>query len=102
MRRLRGLEILARGGQISIVGESCYLVRSQKGNGTYKVEWKNQEWTCECPDFSKRGIACKHIFAVTFLKTLPHLLSINPVPPCLMPPTVTVALQRRVSHIASQ
>jgi len=77
MRQLRGMEIVARGGNIRRVSESHYLVRSQNGNGWYKVQWRNTRWICDCPDYEKRREACKHVYAVTFLLKLPHILLTN-------------------------
>jgi len=77
MRKMRGMEIVARGGFIKRVSDSRYLVRSQSGNGWYKVEWRNGKWICECPDYVARKEACKHVYAVTFLLKLPHILLTN-------------------------
>jgi hypothetical protein len=76
---MRGLEIVAHGGQVKRLAESCYLVRSQHGMGWYKVECKRASWTCECADFNKRKEACKHVCAVLFIRKLPQVLSTNPV-----------------------
>ena len=77
MRQLRGMEIVARGGCLRRATESRYLVRSQNGNGWYKVNWKRGKWICECPDYRARNEACKHVYAVTFLLRLPHILLTN-------------------------
>jgi uncharacterized Zn finger protein len=98
MRRLRGLEIVARGDQVSVVDGSRYLVRSQKRNGAYTVECKNGEWTCECPDYDKRGKACKHVFAVAFLRTLPHILSINRVTIGMSDPQSSTNRRNRIAR----
>ena len=42
-------------------------VPSQAGTGIYRVQLAKKFATCECPDFSKRKTACKHIFAATFV-----------------------------------
>ena len=40
-----------------------YKVPSQSGNGVYLVNLDHGPY-CTCPDFEKRGLACKHVFAV--------------------------------------
>lgn len=76
MRKLRGMEIVARGGQIRRVANSLFIVQSQVGNGWYEVRWKGH-WVCNCPDYLKRGVPCKHIYAVVFLSRLPEILLTN-------------------------
>lgn len=46
--------------------ETEYIVKSQSGNGEYKVSKTYKGWLCTCPDYSFRGLLCKHIFAVKF------------------------------------
>ena len=77
MRRLRGMEILFRGGQIRQSSKSCYVVRSQSSNGSYMVRRRGETWICECPDYLKRRAACKHVFAVILLLGLPQTLASN-------------------------
>jgi len=77
MRRLRGMEILFRGGQVKQFSESCYIVCSQHGNGAYRVRRRDETWLCECPDYEKRKAYCKHIFAVILLLGLPQTLASN-------------------------
>jgi len=80
MRQLRGMEIIARGGQVRCVADSHYLVRSQNGSGWrgwYNVQQRNGRWVCECPDYLKREKTCKHAFAVAFLLSLPEILLVN-------------------------
>ena len=92
MRRLRGLEIVARGGQVKRIIDSEYSVHSQQGNGRYKVEWKNSRWVCECPDYVKRRQPCKHIHAVIFLLRLPEVMSADIVERI---PAVSAEIRRR-------
>jgi hypothetical protein len=73
------MEIVARGGCLRRVAESSYLVRSQNGNGWYKINWKRGKWICACPDYEKRNKSCKHIYAVIFLLRLPQILLANPL-----------------------
>ncbi|MCR8486845.1 MAG: IS6 family transposase [Nitrososphaerota archaeon] len=77
MRLLRGLEIVFKGGQIRRINPSTFLVKSQSGNGWYRVKWNGKKWICNCPDHNKNGYNCKHVNAVTFLLRLPHILTIN-------------------------
>ena len=39
-----------------------FKVTSQSGNGVYLVNFDRGNY-CSCPDFEKRGLACKHIYA---------------------------------------
>ncbi len=43
-----------------------YRIPSQSGNGSYIVNVGDEPF-CSCPDFEKRGRACKHIVAVEFI-----------------------------------
>ena len=43
-----------------------YRVPSQSGNGSYIVNTDDTPF-CSCPDFEKRGRACKHIVAIEFI-----------------------------------
>ena len=69
-RELRGLAILSKGNMIEMQWEDNYMVDSQSGNGKYWVHKYRKRWKCSCPDFEKRKMECKHIFAVKFSNTL--------------------------------
>ena len=43
-----------------------YKVPSQSGNGVYLVNLEHGAY-CTCPDFEKRDLPCKHVFAVEAL-----------------------------------
>ena len=43
-----------------------YKIPSQSGNGSYIVNVDDDPY-CSCPDFEKRGRACKHIVAIEFI-----------------------------------
>lgn len=43
-----------------------WRVPSQTGSGTYFVQVGQEAEMCSCPDFEKRGLKCKHIWAVEF------------------------------------
>jgi len=51
------------------VGVALYEVPSQKGRGVYTVDLAEE--TCTCPDFTIRGIKCKHIVAVALNRIEP-------------------------------
>ena len=61
-RQYKGLEIAAL-SKIKPKGNS-YLVPSQSGKGSYKVELGPD--SCTCPDFTDNKATCKHIYAVEF------------------------------------
>lgn len=65
LRQVRGLAIIAMGSQIRRIDPSEYHVKSQSGNGWYRVLKDGLEWKCECPDHVNRRLTCKHIYAVT-------------------------------------
>lgn len=66
-RQLRGLAILAKGGQIQRINDSTFNVKSQSTDSWYAVMITNQKLMCSCPDFKKMRKNCKHIFAASFL-----------------------------------
>src|ERR1041384_5618965 len=58
---------LIKGNQIAATSQiqwhqDYYLVPSENGKHSYKVDTKN--YTCECPDFVWRHEKCKHIIAI--------------------------------------
>jgi transposase-like protein/DNA-directed RNA polymerase subunit M/transcription elongation factor TFIIS len=65
-RQIRAWEMLSNGNEIKRINENAYRVHSQTGNGSYLVVRDGMDWTCECPDFTNRQVACKHIYAVYF------------------------------------
>ena len=65
-RQKRGQVIATAKRSINRYNESRYLVKSQSGNGKYKVILTKLGWTCSCPDHKFRGVKCKHIYAVEF------------------------------------
>lgn len=63
-REERGLAIAA---QLPITRKGkVWVVPSQSGNGKYTVCADPENLFCSCPDHEKRGLKCKHIFAVEF------------------------------------
>jgi hypothetical protein len=65
-RQVRAWEMLSNGNEIKRINENAYRVKSQSGNGSYLVVREGMDWTCECPDFVNRQVACKHIFRCFF------------------------------------
>lgn len=65
-RQIRAWEMLSNGNEIKRLNENAYRVKSQSGNGFYLVARQGSDWSCECPDYANRQIACKHIYAVYF------------------------------------
>ncbi|MEM3640575.1 MAG: DDE-type integrase/transposase/recombinase [Candidatus Bathyarchaeia archaeon] len=77
-RELRGLAIVAIGGQIQRISNNLFLVRSQGAPEVFhRVAWTTGKWTCDCPDYAERGKPCKHIYAVNFLLSLPLIVLSN-------------------------
>ena len=77
MRAMRGLAIVALGGQIRRVNDSLFFVKSQSSLGNHRVERIGSRWVCDCEDYEKRLKACKHIYAVNFLLDLPEIILSN-------------------------
>lgn len=63
-RETRGRQI-AQTAQITETPKG-YIVPSQYGNGSYLVYQTGREIKCTCPDCKKRGLKCKHQFAVDY------------------------------------
>ena len=56
--------ILSRENAIQKIKTGLFLVQSQTGFGSYKVQWKHNRWVCNCPYFIKNKLECKHITAL--------------------------------------
>jgi putative transposase len=65
-RKARGKSIAELSTNIKRINDRHYKVKSQSGNGEYRLTSNALGWTCSCPDHSFRGVKCKHIFAVEF------------------------------------
>jgi hypothetical protein len=77
-RQVRAWEMLSNGNEIKRIDENTYRVRSQSGNGFYFVSKDGENWSCKCPDYENRQLACKHIYAVYFsLNFREHVTSKN-------------------------
>lgn len=75
LREERGKAIAATGNIKQSDKELVYIVPSQNGQKSYKVDLTGEDPTCTCPDFEERGKACKHVFAVAF--TVVHKQNID-------------------------
>jgi len=63
-RKIRAYCILAKGETPKMVDKETFFIPSQSNEETkYKVTHHNI-WECDCPDFQKRHVRCKHIQAV--------------------------------------
>ncbi|MEM2144905.1 MAG: DDE-type integrase/transposase/recombinase [Candidatus Jordarchaeaceae archaeon] len=77
-RELRGLAIVAIGGQIQRVNDNLFLVKFQSAPEIFhRVAWTDGKWTCNCLDYTERSKPCKHIYAVNFLLDLPLMVLSN-------------------------
>jgi hypothetical protein len=66
-RALRALALYReRGAEIERTGPFTYLVPSCTGTGSWAVNYERE--TCDCPDFERRGDACKHVYAVGIMR----------------------------------
>jgi transposase-like protein len=74
---LRGLAIVAKGGQIGRVNDRCFLVKSQSSDLHYAVKWIENKWVCDCPYYIEQKRSCKHIHAVNFVLKLPQIMMSN-------------------------
>ncbi len=62
--------VIAQQGQVALVSENAFRVKSQSHEGSYLVSKVGDEWRCECQDFTVRQTPCKHIYAVSFYPSL--------------------------------
>jgi len=80
-REQRGLEIAQMGKQIRRIDGQTYYVRSQSGNGEYRVSKGQDGWNCECPDHKYRKMKCKHIFSVEISLSLRAEVAVRRIEP---------------------
>ncbi len=68
-REERGAQI-AKAGCVKARTDHLWVVPSQTGPGSWVVDlsYGDDKVTCTCPDFEKRNLPCKHIFAVELLR----------------------------------
>lgn len=84
-REQKGLEIAATTKIMSKDG--VWIVPSQSRGTKYTVSLKPELPHCSCPDYAKRNVKCKHIFAVEY--TLQREQSGDAPPPVDKPPRPT-------------
>jgi transposase len=65
IREQRGMELAATRTISKKAG--IWIVPSQTGEGTYRVNIMPKVASCTCPDFETRGANCKHIYAAKFV-----------------------------------
>ncbi len=62
-RLVRALALYGeRGAEIVRTGPCTYTVPSCMGAGFWAVNYRSE--SCDCPDFLRRSVACKHVYAV--------------------------------------
>jgi hypothetical protein len=62
----KGRLIAETPGAIEQVRDGLFLVKSQGGSGSYRVSLGAGNVECNCPDFVKRNLPCKHAASVRF------------------------------------
>lgn len=65
-RQAKGLAIFSDPTNINYISDNLFTIKSQGGIGTYQVDYDGKKWKCNCPDFIKREMDCKHIYAIKF------------------------------------
>jgi transposase-like protein len=78
-REERGAAIAQMKGQIWRHSDTVYRVKSQSGQGFYRVEKSDLGWKCSCPDHQTRGVECKHIVACKISSTMRSQVQANVV-----------------------
>ena len=76
-RELRSFGIVSKGGQIRRVNDGFFISKSTCGLRSYALRLEGSRWTCNCPDFTKRGEPCKHLYALRASLSLPFILASN-------------------------
>lgn len=84
-REQKGMEIAATAKIVS--KDDVWIVPSQSSGTKYTVNLKPKLPHCTCPDYAKRNVKCKHIFAVEI--TLKREQSGDTPPPINKPPRPT-------------
>jgi len=78
-RRIRAYSILAKGDTPKMIDSETFYIPSQNNTDKkYKVTHHNL-WECDCPDFQKRHIKCKHIQAVEIWMKLRNKIDDNTI-----------------------
>lgn len=63
-RRIRAYSILAKGDTPKLLKSRTYQIPSQNNPDKKYTVTNYRLWECDCPDFKKRHLKCKHIQAV--------------------------------------
>ena len=66
LRELRGLGIVATGGQIQRISDTKFIVKSQNDNKDYQVEWINNKMGLQLPRLYKKRKAVQAYFCREF------------------------------------
>ena len=48
------------------INDTIYQVKSITKDETYRIVKTPQGWVCSCPDYTYRGVKCKHMYAVEY------------------------------------
>jgi transposase-like protein len=80
-RQERGEAIAQLPHQIRRLSTNTYEVKSQSGNGKYKVSNLGKGWSCTCPDHTYRNLKCKHIFAIEFSQSIRAEVAVRRIEP---------------------
>jgi transposase-like protein len=80
-REERGQTIAQHNGQVKRIDDYLYIVKSQSQNGEYTVNKVDNEWLCDCADFTYRHVECKHIHAVNFSLTIRAEVKVRTISP---------------------
>lgn len=65
-RTEKGRQIALSPGAVEQVKDWLYTVKAQSGPGKYVVKLTPKGPVCDCPDFAKRNLPCKHAASVRF------------------------------------
>lgn len=80
-REERGQAIAQHSGQVTRIDELFYIVKSQSGKGEYTVNKVDGQWVCACPDYTHRGVTCKHIHAVLLSQSIRAEVKVRTIAP---------------------
>ena len=73
-RILRGQSMVEKGFEPIQISDNVFEVPSQSSTKIYRTVYEHGIWSCTCPDFTYRHIACKHVHAIRFWQTLKEQL----------------------------
>jgi len=70
LRKVRAFSLLAKGDTPHFIGKETCLVPSQTDKEKRYTVTHNGGWECNCPDYHKRKLHCKHIQSVQIFQKL--------------------------------